>query len=57
VNAATDRGVPVLLRQARQRPQLGVFAKGIGMGKRSQVTDPICRLLPKDVDGVATFVV
>jgi hypothetical protein len=27
------------------------------MGKRSQVSNPICRVMTKDVDGVATFAV
>jgi hypothetical protein len=27
------------------------------MGKRSQVTDPVCQVMTRDVDGVATFVV
>jgi hypothetical protein len=27
------------------------------MGKRSEVTDPVCRILPKDVDGLATFAI
>lgn len=27
------------------------------MGKRSQVTDPICRVMTRDADGVATFAI
>lgn len=27
------------------------------MGKRSQVKDPICRVMTKDIDGVATFAI